>query len=277
METSSRLLVSAPSRATRVSVRRALGGLPVADATDAVTTAALAVACRVDALILDATDPEHAVDTLDVLRGDFRTAFKPIIYLVDRAPMDGWVGASFGAVDDYVLSPFDPAELAARVCLSLQRAAMARAVSPVTGLPANSVIAEEIERRLTHGAPFACLYIDLDDFKGFNDRHGFARGDDMIRATGRCVLEVLERHSPAACFAGHVGGDDFVVLVPTEQAHDIASEIIRSFDEASPGCSISIGMVSDACGFAGPPEVAEAAARAKRLAKRVHASARAGV
>ncbi len=247
----------------RSAIRSALDGLTVAETADEHTTAAVAAACRPDLIVLDATDKGAATRTVWVLRNDFRTALISILYLVDEIPD----GSLVGGCDDYVVHPFSSDELAARVRLSLERSSARRGISPLTGLPGNMSVFDEIAARQATGVPFACLYIDLDAFKSFNDRHGFVRGDEAILAVARSVVRVATECSPAECFVGHLGGDDFVVIAPTSIAVEAAARICEDFDARDCGCSISIGVVDRAETFADPAAVAEAAAGAKAAAK----------
>jgi GGDEF domain-containing protein/EAL domain-containing protein (putative c-di-GMP-specific phosphodiesterase class I) len=85
--------------------------------------------------------------------------------------------------------------------------------NPLTGLPGNEPIRRELIRRLADGRPFAVWYADLDHFKWYNDHYGFHRGDDVIRFTGEILLNTVRSHTPEQIFVGHIGGDDFIVLV----------------------------------------------------------------
>ncbi len=253
----------------RSAVLDAVGDVSVIEATDEVTATALATACRPDVIVLDATDQAHARNVISAVRDDFRTALTPIVSIVEAVPPpDG-----FGAADDYVVCPFDGDELGGRVRLTLQRASLRRGINPLTDLPGNSAVDEAVVRRLERGDPFACLHIDLDDFKAFNDTHGFARGDAAIREVGRCIVRALEIAPPDNCFVGHVGGDDFVVLVPTAMAHDVARGIVDCFEGSVDGSSISIGVVEHAEKYADAAGLGAAAADAKNTAKRQAGSA----
>ena len=97
---------------------------------------------------------------------------------------DKVTGLQSGA-DDYIIKPFDPIELLARVKGTLRRAKEMRNLSPLTGLPGNIRIQEEIERQVREGRPFAVLYCDLDNFKTYNDQKGFVRGDRLIQSTAQ--------------------------------------------------------------------------------------------
>jgi len=165
------------------------------------------------------------------LRQDSRTSAVSVIMLTARGlSADKLEGFAVGA-DDYIVKPFDTPELLARIRGVLRRAKEMRQQSPLTGLPGNVRIEDEIEGRVQAGAGFAILYVDLDHFKAYNDHYGFVRGDEVIQATGRLVEEVARETGGPSVFVGHVGGDDFVVVSAAEEAEVIASAIVRSFDE----------------------------------------------
>ncbi|MEP6477134.1 MAG: diguanylate cyclase, partial [Actinomycetota bacterium] len=138
-------------------------------------------------------------------------------------------GLQSGA-DDYIIKPFDPIELLARVKGTLRRAKEMRNLSPLTGLPGNIRIQEEIEHQVRDARPFAVLYCDLDNFKTYNDQKGFVRGDRVIQSTARTIQDAVVEFAGAESFVGHVGGDDFVAVVRTEVAEDIAKRICERFD-----------------------------------------------
>jgi diguanylate cyclase (GGDEF)-like protein len=165
------------------------------------------------------------------LRRDVRTVNSAVILLgEDAGPAEKLRGFAAGA-DDYVVKPFDPAELVARVRSVLRRANQMRDLSPLTHLPGNFRIASELERLVTRPeAEFAVLYADLNEFKAFNDYYGFLRGDEVIKFTARILLEALSTHPGEPSFAGHVGGDDFVLLCEPELAEPLCADIVIRFD-----------------------------------------------
>lgn len=273
-----RVLVAARDDATRRDVSTCLRAFETIEASDEIMTAALCAACRPDLIVIDARD-EPAAEVVAVLRKDFRTTLTPIVHIVDRAGVPSMIGGSVSASDDYVVPPLD-AELAERVDFALRRSDALRGINPLTGLPGNAVVRAQIERRLAEAHPFACLYIDVDKFKAFNDRYGFVRGDDLICAVAECIVGVLAPQPAGECFAGHVGGDDFVVLTPMEGAEAVAGSITRSFDETvaalpdSTGvCSMSIGIVHAGPDTRDAADLAEMAAETKGVAKRRAGSA----
>ena len=157
-----------------------------------------------------------------------------MIFLTVRSSLKDKVEHLLNGADDYVTKPFIPEELVARLRAVLTRATTTRDLNPLTGMSGNTDILREISHRLVKQERFAILYPDIDAFKSYNDHYGFLRGDDVIKTLSTIILEVLEaQHSPRH-FAGHVGGDDFVILTEPGLAEPIAAEITRRFDAAVP-------------------------------------------
>jgi diguanylate cyclase (GGDEF)-like protein len=191
---------------------------------------------RPDLVLLDVMMPR--IDGFEVaqrLRRNPQTSNTSIIMLTAKAlSTDKVLGLTAGA-DDYIIKPFDPIELLARVKGTLRRAKEMRNLSPLTGLPGNIRIQEEIERTVREDRPFAVLYADLDNFKAYNDQKGFVRGDRLIQATARIIQDAVVEFAGSDGFVGHVGGDDFVAVVPPEVAEDVAKRVVERFDEAISG------------------------------------------
>ena len=168
------------------------------------------------------------------LRQDSKTSTVSVIMLTARGlSADKLEGFSVGA-DDYIVKPFDTPELLARIRGVLRRSREMRAQSPLTGLPGNVRIENEIDLRVRAGGSFAILYADIDNFKSYNDHYGFMRGDHVIQWTARLIQDVTLQTAGTEAFVGHVGGDDFVVVCLAEEAEDLAKRIIARFDaEAS--------------------------------------------
>ncbi|MHC1789578.1 EAL domain-containing protein [Solidesulfovibrio sp.] len=107
---------------------------------------------------------------------------------------------------------------------------LAKGSNPLTGLPGNVAIEQEISRRARIGLPASCVYVDLDNFKVYNDAYGFTNGDKVILLTARVLAEAL-RGRPD-CFLGHVGGDDFVCITPREEAESLCRRTIAAFADS---------------------------------------------
>jgi len=194
-----------------------------------------AVDWRPDIIVLDlmlgATTGE---EILAELRKDFRTRLIPVIFLTVRSSLKDKVEHLLNGADDYVTKPFIPEELVARLRAVITRATTTRELNPLTGMSGNSDILREITDRLVGQERFAVLYPDIDAFKSYNDHYGFVRGDDVIKTLSTIILEVLEENPSRRHFAGHVGGDDFVILTEPQFAEHIAGEITSRFDAAVP-------------------------------------------
>jgi diguanylate cyclase (GGDEF)-like protein len=220
-----------PDIARFVEVNLRSAGYDVSVASDGEEALERAGTLRPDLVLLDVMMPR--IDGFEVaqrLRRNPQTSNTSIIMLTAKAlSTDKVLGLTAGA-DDYIIKPFDPIELLARVKGTLRRAKEMRNLSPLTGLPGNIRIQEEIERMVREDRPFAVLYSDLDNFKAYNDQKGFVRGDRLIQATARIIQDAVVEYAGSDGFVGHVGGDDFVAVVPPEIAEDVARRIVERFD-----------------------------------------------
>lgn len=106
--------------------------------------------------------------------------------------------------------------------------------SPLTRLPGNIAIGQVLETKLSEGAPFAVCYADLDNFKAYNDKYGYISGSELIKHTGELIYETVTAIDSENAFIGHVGGDDFVMVVDPEKASDICAGVIEKFDTTIP-------------------------------------------
>jgi len=108
-------------------------------------------------------------------------------------------------------------------------------VSPLTNLPGSAMLRHEVDQRLTSGQPFAFLYLDLDNFKAFNDVYGFGRGDLVIQALARQIARVLGEDGVSTDLCVHIGGDDFAIVTAVDRAARIAKAVIEGFSREVPG------------------------------------------
>jgi diguanylate cyclase (GGDEF)-like protein len=259
-----------------------------------------AVEWRPDIILLDLMIGEVTGDEIMTqLRDDFRTRLIPVVVLTARDSLKDKVEHLLSGADDYVTKPFIPEELVARLRAVMTRSTTTRGLNPLTGMSGNSDILREISRRLAETERFAVLYPDIDSFKSYNDHYGFLRGDDVIKTLATIILEVLEEKHSRHHFAGHVGGDDFVILTEPPLAESIAEEITKRFDAAIPALydpadrdrgwieseersgsilrtplvSVSIGIViAEPGSYASPAAVAARASEVKGVAKRMPGS-----
>ncbi|CAH2032058.1 diguanylate cyclase [Trichlorobacter ammonificans] len=130
-------------------------------------------------------------------------------------------------LDDFVTTPLNFSELFSRITLSLSRIKRIFDNNPLTRLPGNTSIHRAIDESM--GLPLAVCYVDIDHFKPYNDVFGFSHGDEVIRMLARIMSNAVRETGGGFC--GHVGGDDFVFIVPRERAEQVCEIIIRHFDQ----------------------------------------------
>ncbi len=106
----------------------------------------------------------------------------------------------------------------------------ARYANPLTLLPGNVPINEHIERLLQADTSFVACYCDLDHFKPFNDTYSYRKGDEMIQLTGRILSWACD---PKLDFIGHIGGDDFILLMQSRDWRSRCEQALRSFEQAA--------------------------------------------
>jgi diguanylate cyclase (GGDEF)-like protein len=207
-------------------------GYEVVTSRDGVEALRLVQELRPDLILCDIMMPE--LDGLEVcrrLKADGRTNQIPVVMLSARTQAQDKVASIEAGADDFITKPFDFSDLVARITINLIRTRQKRDVSPLTGLPGSISIDAETKHRISKNLLFATLYIDMDNFKPFNDIYGFPTGDNAIRMLASIVDEAVKKVGNLDDFVGHGGGDDFVVITSPEKAGAIAEATISAFDE----------------------------------------------
>ncbi len=215
-----------------VEVNLRLEGFEVHTVSDGEAALHAAHDMNPDLVLLDVMMPKlDGFEVCQRLRSDSRTKHLSVIMLTAKSlSADKVVGLTAGA-DDYMIKPFDPIELVARVKSALRRSKTMRGLNPLTQLPGNVEVQEQVAKRVDEAKPFALLYIDLDNFKAFNDHYGFLRGDEVIKLLAACARESLDAHGGMGSFVGHIGGDDFVAIVHPDEAESLAKDLINRWDQ----------------------------------------------
>ncbi|MHB9093322.1 MAG: GGDEF domain-containing response regulator [Eubacteriales bacterium] len=185
-----------------------------------------------DIILLDVVLPKmNGYDICRLLRNDTRTSHLPIIMLTSKGQVEDKVAGLDAGADDYITKPFDNLELIARVKTHLRRAKQEKSFNPLTGLPGNILIEEEIKRRVSEGKKkFAVLYIDLDNFKAYNDVYGFLKGDEVIKFVAHIIEKNVKTLGGHGDFIGHIGGDDYIAITTPNKLDDICKAVINQFD-----------------------------------------------
>lgn len=169
-----------------------------------------------------------------VVKKDILLSHLPIIMLTGKGDVSDKVSGINAGADDYMVKPFEPQELLVRIKMILRRSERDLDANPLSKLPGNISILNQLQGRIDKKIPLAVTYIDLDKFKVYNDKYGFRHGDEVIRETARILIRATQEQGNADDFIGHIGGDDFVVVTTPDKAELISQKIINDFDKISP-------------------------------------------
>ena len=159
----------------------------------------------------------------------------PIIMVTGKKEISDKIQGIDAGADDYIVKPFEPKELLAHIRMVLRRTKIDQESNPLTHLPANTPILNELSLRIGGKLPFAVCYCDVNNFKAYNDKYGFENGDNVIRELARILIRVGQETGHPEDFIGHVGGDDFVVVTTPENAENVSIKAIEYFDKAAAG------------------------------------------
>ena len=208
-----------------------LAGYDVSTAANGEEALRLLDSMQPDLVVLDVMMP--LMDGYEVARRIRRHPSNtrvPIIMLTAKSEVEDKLAGFDAGADDYITKPFGPQELLARVKAKIRRVEVDSSLSPLTRLPGNLAIEAELRGRIEQNQPFAVLYLDLDNFKAFNDVYGFTHGDEAIQLVASSAVDVIRRRGTPQDFVGHIGGDDFIIVTLPERSEEIAREIIDMFD-----------------------------------------------
>ena len=177
---------------------------------------------------------ERAFDVGQMLKTNPHTSVVPVILFTSRHDTDEVCAWFEGGVDEVISPVFEPGEQTARLNALLGRTRRNVAVHPSTMLPGTPDIEREIWRRIRSGLDFAVCYTDLDYFKEYNDRYSYQNGDKVIYLVSSVLRDVVNGITPNDGFVGHIGGDDFIMILPLDQVSPVCSEVISIFDTLVP-------------------------------------------
>lgn len=170
------------------------------------------------------------LDTLRIFKSDNLFSHIPVILIVSLEWEKVRINWENYPIDDYITYPFRPQEITNRVMLCITKFQRLLVPNPLTGLPGNISILRKIQKALDLGMNIAIAYLDVDNFKSFNDKYGFSRGDEALRMTARILSNVVQGCNSDEAFIGHVGGDDFVMIIPNDLIDKTCQEVMKSFD-----------------------------------------------
>jgi diguanylate cyclase (GGDEF)-like protein len=163
------------------------------------------------------------------LKADSYTRVVPAAYIA--CDSGAALEAAFEAgADEVICDEMDDVEATTRLNALLRRSDRDLHVHPSTRLPSAIEIDAEIARRLADDRQFATCYADIDHFKEFNDRYSYREGDRVIRLVAQILHDIVRGMCEDEGFVGHIGGDDFIFIVPIGAVHAVCSEIVTVFD-----------------------------------------------
>lgn len=254
-----------------------------------------------DLIVLDINLPDlDGFHLAKELKRNMMLRHIPVILLSGRSDFLEKMKTLEVVVDEYLTIPFEVPEMLLRAQLVLERSRTNLDANPLTRLPGNIAIVKAIKERIGAKQPYAVGYADLNNFKAFNDKYGFNKGDQVIISAAKMIVSVVQRLSPSRNFIGHVGGDDFIFICDYEKANEICQAITESFDKEVPKyyseedrekgyivvedrrgvvsqfplISIAIGLVSDEGGkFSNLGQINHSLTQLKKYAKSFQGSA----
>lgn len=246
----------------------------------------------------DAIDRD-VVDLCRKIRKDEDNTITPVIVVSSIGDREHRLKILQESIEYFIKKPVDEQYLYHTVKNLNRLLAINRRISPLTGLPGNVQIHAELKKRLSRKEPFCVLYLDLDNFKAYNDVYGFLKGDQIIEFTAQTIIKCIHESEMEDTFIGHIGGDDFVAIIPGVNCEKLCQIMLAYFDnnvnkyftdediergyievanrkgiiEQFPLTSLSIGVVvADTGRFGNILEIGEIGAQVKHAAKSVMGS-----
>ena len=237
---------------------------------------------------------EDIINICQKVRRHNDNSITPIIVISSDIRKEHRIDILRNSVEYFIKAPMDEQYIYYTVKNIVRLMQTNRTVSPLTGLPGNVQIQVEIKKRILRKKEFAVLYLDLDNFKEYNDIYGFSKGDEVIKYTAKTILKIIHKYELEDTFVGHIGGDDFIALIPKADYDKISQDILANFDdgikkyftkddiekgylevanrrgiiEQFPLTSLSIGVVAVEPGeYKNSLEIGEVGAQVKHLAK----------
>lgn len=241
----------------------------------------------------------NIVELCNKIRTNEDNSITPIIVITSNKDDEHRIEILKTAVEYYIKKPLNNTVFYYTIKNITRLMHSNRTVSPLTGLPGNVQIQAEFKKRLLKKEEFSILYIDLDHFKEYNDTYGFSNGDEVIKLTAKIITKSIHNEELDNTFIGHIGGDDFIAIVPRGKHEKVCQDIICEFDlkiteffskedldreyleivnrrgiiEQIPLTSISIGVVDvDRGRFKNTLEIGEVGAQVKHVAKSIMGS-----
>lgn len=184
-----------------------------------------------DLIIINEDNLKNDIDViLKSLRENADYSITPIILTSSLSEKPHRIKMLEAGVEIYIVKPLNEMYFFYTIKNMSRLIASNRCISALTGLPGNVQIENEMKRRMSSQDIYAVLYMDLDNFKSYNDKYGFMNGDEVIKFTSDLIQEAIQKYGVPGDFLGHIGGDDFVAIVNYENAKKIGRAVVKNFD-----------------------------------------------
>ncbi len=182
----------------------------------------------------DSNDDISGLKILDIVKSE--NVYKQVctILILTKENLEDSLKIGGIAVDDFLVLPVENTEMRTRLELALQRSSCTLDANPLTRLPGNTSIMQAIEKHIHEKSAFAAAYLDIDNFKAFNDKYGFFRGDEALLMTARLLMATIMDFEAPYKFLGHIGGDDFFFIIPEDCVEDVCKRLVATYDEIVP-------------------------------------------
>lgn len=188
----------------------------------------------INAIIMGSrTHLQRELELVGAIKNNILLSIVPVILYHPEPDKDTVISAYEGGVEEFIYGEWIDRLVQVRIARVIERSQRDLSVNPSTALPGPALIEQEINRQMKMGERFAVCYVDLDNFKAFNDYSGYVYGDKIIRMTGRILRDVVFDLCPEG-FVGHIAGDDFIMVLPSEVVDRACQWIIKCFDAFVP-------------------------------------------
>ncbi|THB64472.1 MAG: diguanylate cyclase [Desulfovibrio sp.] len=184
-------------------------------------------------LVDDRLEGMKGADVVSLVKSENVYRQLPVVYCLAPELLDQ-VSWSKVEADEFLLLPVDAREARSRLSLTLCRVSRSLDANPLTRLPGNTTIIQRIQDLIDAKEEFGLAYVDLDHFKSFNDKYGFSRGDEVLLMSARILVNTVRGIKARYSFVGHVGGDDFVFILPLDIVEQGCAQVVERFDAIVP-------------------------------------------
>ena len=173
----------------------------------------------------------HDHELIMAVKACLQKANIPILLVLEQDDLNTEMDWDFYPVDDFIVKPVAAGTLLARIELAESRMNRVFDNNPLSKLPGNTSILRSIQRTIDSDEPYGVCYIDIDNFKPYNDRYGFSRGDEVLLMVARITVNVIDELARNGSFVGHIGGDDFVFIVKEEFIKPVCERLVGNFEK----------------------------------------------